>query len=316
MRQEKTSKIVFMGTPEFSVPILHALHEEMGVCAVVTNADKAQGRKKEVVYSPIKQYALERQIPLFQPQKMKELLLHIENLHPDVIVVAAYGHIISQHILDIPSFGCINVHASLLPHLRGAVPIPMSILQGDTHTGITIMKMDADMDTGDILSQYPVEIEDRETTETLTRKLSHLGADVIGKALKDYLEGKIVPQKQDETLATYCYVSDMDKEKGLLNGEHHCIELDRQIRAFYPQPIAYTVYKGKQMNILQVRISSYLREGRTCSELYRTRKDLFICAHDGLLQILQIQPEGKKVMSAAEFLSGYGRDIKNLEFSD
>lgn len=302
-------KIIFMGTPDFSVGALQALvdagHE---IKAVVTQPDKEKGRGKELQCSPVKECALKNNIPVFQPVKIKnsEAIEILRGYHADVFVVAAFGQILSKEILDMPKYGCINIHASLLPKYRGAAPIQWAILDGEKETGITIMKMDEGIDTGDILLQENVIIDDEETGESLFHKLSECGADLIVKALPLIENGELTPQKQDEHSSSYAKM--LKKEMGLLDFKMPAVVLERKIRGLNSWPSAYTYYDGKTMKIWKAACVDIQNEWKRTEPgtIVEVGKNSFtIMTGEGGLRVSEVQLEGKKRMDAAAFLLGY-----------
>ncbi|MCX6743639.1 MAG: methionyl-tRNA formyltransferase, partial [Candidatus Parcubacteria bacterium] len=247
----KEIKVIFMGTPEFSAPILNALIEKYKVIAVVTQPDKKVGRKQIVTPSPIKKIAVANKIEVLQPAFLKdnvEFIRRVKELNPDVIIIAAYGLILPKEILDIPQCGVLNVHASLLPKYRGASPIQAAILNGDKETGVTIMLVNERMDEGDILTQKTITINNNDNFEALYNKLSELGANLLLKTLPGYLSGQIKPKPQEDSEATYCQL--ITKDMGKIDWHKSALEIDRQIRAFTPWPGTYTTWQGKNLKIL------------------------------------------------------------------
>ena len=235
------TRIVFMGTPEFAVPTLEALADAHQVVGVVTQPDRQAGRGRELRPSPVKEVALERDLPLFQPRTLRtpEAVEQLKGWEPDVIVVAAFGQILRQDVLDLPPHGCLNVHASLLPRWRGAAPVAATILAGDEVTGVTIMKMDAGLDTGPVLERSaPVKIEPDDTRAELKKRLAEVGADLLIRVLPAYLAGDLIPQPQPEAGVTYA--EQLRKEDGRIDWQRSAAELDRQVRAFTPWPGVFT----------------------------------------------------------------------------
>lgn len=295
------TKIVFMGSPDFALSVLQALYENYPVVGVVSQPDRAAGRGRELKPPPVKTLALELGIPVIQPEKLRqpEALEQLRAWSPDVIVVAAFGQILRQDVLDLPPFGCINVHASLLPRWRGAAPINAVILHGDEETGVTIMKMDAGLDTGPILSQRSVRIEPDETAGSLFEKLSRLGADLLLAALPAYLSGEIVPRPQPEEGVTYAPT--LKKEEGRLDFSRPAKELERKVRAFNPWPGAYFEWDGVLLKVHRAGIRpGKKREGE------RLIVDGLpaVGTSDGLLVLEEVQPAGKKPMPGKAFLAG------------
>jgi methionyl-tRNA formyltransferase len=246
------TRVVFMGTPDFGVPPLRALlgAPTLDVVGVVTQPDRPAGRGNTIQQSPVKQAALAANIPVIQPQKLREpgAFESLQAWQPDLIVVAAFGQILRQQVLDLPRYGCINVHASLLPRWRGAAPIQAAIRAGDTQTGITIMKMDAGLDTGPILSQRAIPILPTDTGSTLHDKLATLGGPLLIETLDKYLRGEITPQPQDESAQTYAPM--LKKEEGAIDWTQPALAIERQVRAFDPWPGTYTQWNDQTLKIL------------------------------------------------------------------
>lgn len=319
-------KIVFMGTPDFAVGALEALigagHE---ITAVVTQPDKPKGRSGQLQPSPVKECALKYGIPVFQPKRIKtpEAVSQLKEFEADVYVVAAFGQILSQEILDIPKYGCLNIHASLLPKYRGASPIQHVIIAGEEKSGVTIMQMDAGLDTGDMLYKKEVEISGEDTFETLHDKLMKLGGEAIVEALFLLEEGKIIPVKQRDEES--CYASLIDKSMGRLDFSQSAVTLDRLIRGMNPWPSAYTFYKGKQLKIWRAvpigasdagtsgadasgagaSLEAAERSAWESGAVRSVEKDFIdVVTGEGILRIYELQLEGKKRMSAHDFLLG------------
>ena len=294
---EKNLKIVFMGTSDFAVGALEALiREGYEITAVVTQPDKPKGRSKELLPSPAKVCALEHGIPVLQPRRIKapEAIAELKTYEADVYVVAAFGQILSQEILDIPRLGSLCIHASLLPKYRGASPIQHVIIDGEEKTGVTIMQMDAGIDTGDMLYKKEVPIDSEDDYETLSDKLTVLGGEAIIEALPLLTEGKLIPQKQNDEES--CYAAMIRKEMGRIDFTRSALEIDRLIRGLTPWPSAYTGYKGKQLKIWKaVPLPEEPVAGHVPGELLRVEKDAVI---------LELQLEGKKRMTAHDFLLG------------
>lgn len=307
-------KIVFMGTPDFAVPPLRALyyagHE---IVCVFTGEDKPKGRGYEMKPTPVKEEALKLGLPVFTPSKMKDLELYqqLQAYQVDVFVVVAYGKILPKEILEIPPKGCINIHASLLPEYRGAAPIQWAILDGKKKTGITTMLMDEGLDTGDILKQYEVDIEEGDTGGSLFTKLAILGAEAIVDTLQN-LE-QIVPQKQGET--TTAYARRLEKEDGCIDFEKRGEYIERQLRAFDPWPgVYFTLEDGRKIRVYKVKnvgnivefkdnftLFEYLLDGKIV--IYNNK--ICILCKDALLEILELQLEGRKRMGISEFMKGF-----------
>ena len=300
-------KILFMGTPEFSCPGLQSLinEKEFEVVAVFTQADKKVGRKQEIQMPAVKKLALKYNIPIFQANKIKDEVENIKNIAPDLIVVIAYGKIIPQSILDIPKYSCINVHGSLLPKYRGASCLNAPILNGDKETGITIMKMEAGLDTGPILRQFKIELDDKETLENLHDKLSNLAKDNLVNTLKDWIEGKIEEQKQDDSKSSY--VSIIKKEDGKISLNKSAIEIERMIRAFNPWPGTYGYLNDKALKIIEAKVEEEKienEENKEVGEFYLENKNLYLKCGQNSLHILKLQLPGKRPMTSKELLNG------------
>ena len=305
-------KIVFMGTPDFAAGALKSLitagHE---ITAVVTQPDKARGRSKELLPPPVKVCAMEHGIPVMQPKRIRtpEAVAELKTYPADVYIVAAFGQILTQEILDIPRLGSLNIHASLLPKYRGTSPIQHVILDGEEKTGVTIMQMDAGIDTGDMLYKKEIPIAPDDTYETLHDKLMDLGGQAIVEALALLEQGKLIPEKQNDALS--CYVSMIDKSMGEIDFSKDAVEIDRLIRGLTPWPSAYTGYKGKQLKIWKavpvygepqsLETQNYGKPG----EILKVDKEsVTVAAGKGVLKIYEMQLEGKKRMTAHDFLLG------------
>ena len=297
--------IVFMGTPDFSVPVLDALvNNGHNVVAVVTQTDKPKGRGKEVKFTPVKEAALKYNIPVLQPVKVRteEFLDELRGYEPELIVVVAYGQILPKALLDMPKYGCVNVHASLLPRLRGAAPIQWAIIEGDDKTGVTTMMMDVGLDTGDMLEKEEVIIEANETGGTLHDKLSQAGARLIITTIEKIENGTIVRTKQDDSLSTYAKM--LDKKLGDIDFTMDAKRIERLIRGLNPWPSAYTTYNGKLLKIWEATPIDKECDG-DCGEIVEINKDTFLVkTGKGLLEIKVLQPEGKGRMKTADFLRG------------
>jgi methionyl-tRNA formyltransferase len=296
-------RIVFMGTPEFAVPSLKALIESGDeVVAVVTQPDKPKGRGLEVTPPPVKTLAQKHGIPVLQPQKIKteEFLKQLEELKPDIICVVAYGKILPKGILELPKYGCINVHASLLPKYRGAAPINWAIIRGEKVTGITTMKMDEGMDTGDILLQREVPIEDEDTAETLSHKLSLTGAEVLIETLNLLKEGKLKPIPQNHSQATYAPM--LKKEDGEIDWGKTAEEIRNLVRGTLPWPGAYTFLDNKILKVYKVRVVE--GQGKPGEVIKSDKETLRVATGENALDILELQIEGGKRLDTATFLRG------------
>ncbi len=298
-------KIVFMGTPDFAVPTLEALvSSEHDIVAVFTQPDKAVGRKQILTPPPVKACAQKFNIPVYQPTTLRndEVFEQIKHLSPDVIVVVAYGKILPEAILNIPKYGCVNGHASLLPRHRGASPIQWSIVCGDKVTGITTMLMEKGLDTGDMLLKEEVIIGENETGEELHDRLSLIGAQLMLKTLADLEKGSIIPQKQDDALSTYAPI--ITREMGHIDFARSAAEIHNLIRGFYSWPAAYFFLEGKRVKVLSSRLS--FESDKPAGTVVKSDSELVIACGDGnCVSLTEIQPEGSKRMSAADYLKGH-----------
>lgn len=302
----KNIKVVFMGTPEFSVPVLEGLIENYNVIGVVTQPDKEVGRHKEIEFSPIKKVALANNIQVLQPVKIKEEYEEIVKLNPDIIVTCAYGQIIPKVLLDLPKYKCINVHASLLPALRGGAPIHRAIINGHSKTGITIMYMDVKMDSGDIIRQKEVEIDSDMNVGVLHDKLSLLGRELLLETLPDIISGNISPIKQDESQVTFAKI--IKREDELLDFNENTIDIYNKIRGLNPFPGAYAILDGKIIKIYKARIEKNLTRALP-GEIVNLYKDGFaVKTFDGEIVIQELKIEGKKKMDAVSFMNGIGKE--------
>ena len=297
-------RLVFMGTPEFAVPVLEALVGQYQVVAVVTRPDRTAGRGRRVKSSPVKKTALAHDLPLLQPPSLRrpEATAELRELSPDVIVVAAYGQILPPEVLAIPPHGCLNVHASLLPRYRGAAPIAAAILAGKEQTGVTLMLMDEGMDTGPILTQAECKIEPQDTTGTLSVKLAHLGADLLVETLPRWLDGRIAPQPQDDSLATYCQM--ITKKDGLLDWSLPATALWLRVRAYHPWPGTYTYWRGKLLKILHARPVTISTSGEEPGQVIGLDDGVAVVTSTDALLLEEIQLAGKKALAAQEFIRG------------
>ncbi len=298
-------RIVFMGSPEFAGTVLKKLAASYPICGVFTQPDRESGRGKNLTPPPVKVVASELGIPVFQPVRLKnpDSFAELEVLKPDVIIVTAYGQILRQNVLDLPKFGCVNVHASYLPRWRGAAPIQAAILAGDSHTGITIMKMDAGIDTGPILAQEKIAIDANETALTLDEKLAHVGSELLINTLPDYLSGKIKPQPQAEEGSSYAAL--MNKQQGQLDFTKSAAELERMVRAFDDWPGTFIIISQQ---IIKVRGVEILYDVQlSIGERSVANGFPVIGTADGVLKFGEVQPAGKKWMSGVDFMRGYSK---------
>lgn len=313
-------RIVFMGTPDFSVPALKALVEAgHQVIAVVTQPDKPKGRGKEVQMTPVKIQAMEYGIPVYQPAKVREasFVEVLKGLEADVYVVIAFGQILPKAVLELPKYGCINIHASLLPKYRGAAPIQWCVIDGERETGITTMMMDVGLDTGDMLEKAVIPIEEKETGGSLHDKLSLAGGDLILSTLKKLEEGTLVrtPQTDEGT----CYAKMLTKSLGDIDWNQGAVSIERLIRGLNPWPSAYTMWNGKTIKIWAADViagreaADFLSESGVPAEtgtapgtvVCSDKRGLVVCTGGGLLSIRELQMEGKKRMDTPAFLRGY-----------
>ena len=296
-------KIIFMGTPDFAAASLEALiaskHEIM---AVVTQPDKPKGRKGELTPSPVKTIAVEKGIKVYQPVRVREqeFVEILRGYNPDVIIVVAFGQIIPESILEIPKYGCVNIHGSLLPKYRGAAPIQWAVLDGEKETGVTTMLMDKGIDTGDILLKRVINLTEDETAGSLFDKLMVLGAETILETLEGLENGSITPEKQGESPTDYAKM--LTKAMGLIDFTRTAAELDCFIRGMNPWPSAYTVLDGKTLKIWKAKPVD--GNGGAGSVLSVGKDSFIVCCGENALEILEVQLEGKKRMSAGDFLKG------------
>lgn len=299
-------KIVFMGTPDFAAVTLDKLIEAgHDVVAVVTQPDKPKGRGKAIAFSPVKELALQHNIQVLQPIKVKEeeFIQTLEEINPEVIVVAAFGQILPKRILDMPKFGCINVHASLLPKYRGAAPIQWVVINGEKEAGVTIMHMDVGCDTGDMIIKDQITLDKKETGGSLHDKLAVLGGNLIIEALHLIKEGKAPREQQVEAESTY--VKMLSKEDGKIDFTKSAIEIERLIRGMNPWPSAFTSLHGKMLKIWDADVIESEKKGEIGDVVEVTKNSLLVQTGDGLLAIKELQLEGKKRMPVDAFLLGY-----------
>jgi len=297
--------VVFCGTPRFAVPTLEAL-VGAGFCLslVVTQPDRPRGRGMELALSPVKEAAQRLALPVIQPEKIKnneEFRAQLATIQPDAIIVVGYGRIIPQWMIDLPPLGNINLHASLLPKYRGAAPIQWAIARGESVTGVTTMRIDAGLDTGDILLQKEVSVEPQDTAETLGPRLAAIGADLMVETLRGLQVGTINPRPQDHAQATLAPI--LNKEDGRMDFSLSAQEVCNRLRGFQPWPGAFTSFRGRALNVWQAQVV----EQRVAAGELLVEKDRLIvgCAPATALELLEVQPEGKKRMSAKAFVQGY-----------
>ncbi len=298
----KELKVVFMGTPDFAVPILEGLIENYNVIGVVSQPDKEVGRKRILTKTPVKACAEKYNIKVLQPTKIKEEYEDIVKLNPDLIVTCAYGQIIPKVLLDLPKYGCINVHASLLPKLRGGAPIHKAIIDGYDKTGITIMYMDEKMDSGDIIRQREIKIEDSFTTEILHDKLSFMGKELLLETIPDLIEENITPVKQEENEVTYAWNIKREEEK--IDFSKSAREVFNQIRGLNSWPGAYCMFDDKTLKIYDVLLNDYVSEKEVGTIININKEGIVVALKDGSLIIKSLKLEGKRKMNFQEFING------------
>lgn len=319
-KADEDARIIFAGTSNFALPSLKVLIKNgFNIVAVITTPDKKQGRNQKTEFSPVKKAAFSYKIPVLQPEKIADLKNKLLDLKPDLMIVAAYGQIIPKDILEIPKYKTLNVHGSLLPKYRGPSPIAAAILNNEKETGITIMVLEPKMDAGPIIAQEKIKIEPKDTTQSLSQKLTDLGAKILIETLPLWLEQKIKPKTQDEKKATYCQL--IKKEDGKTNWEKPAPVIEREIRAYFPWPGSYTQWKFKTQNskikikkikIIEVSIWNVQNPNANKASGYVSLtpdKRLIVSCLLGSLEIKKLQIEGKKKMTASEFLNGYSNII-------
>ena len=305
-------KTIFMGTPDFAVPCLEVLQAKTEVLAVITQPDRPKGRGHNLQASPVKQKALEYNLPLLQPEKIKteEFTAELERLQPDLIVVVAFGQILSQRILDIPPLGCVNVHASLLPRYRGAAPIHWSIINGEKETGVTTMLMDAGLDTGDMLLKEKVTITEEMTTEELHDQLMAMGGKLLAETIDGLANGTITPEKQDDSISNYAGM--LNKETGHIDWSKSAVEIHNLIRGLNSWPVAWSMKDGKNYKFWRTKVENR-NSDKAPGTVVELRKNSFCLATgEGLLEVLEIQPPSKKRMSAGDLLRGHGVAVGDI----
>lgn len=298
-------RVVFMGTPDFAVPVLEALTESKHeVVAVVTQPDKRKGRGKEMQYTPVKAAALNHGIEVYQPAKVKdeEFQNVLRDINADVIVVVAFGQILPPSIIHMPKYGCINVHASLLPKYRGAAPIQWAVIDGEKETGITTMQMDEGLDTGDMMLKEVVSVDKKETGGSLHDKLAACGGKIILETLQKVEDGTVTYTKQDDSKSNYAKM--LDKNLGKIDFTKKAVEIERLIRGLNPWPSAYTKLNGKTLKIWDADVLE--GENETPGKIVNITKDqIWISTGEGILAVNELQLEGKKRMNTEDFLRGY-----------
>lgn len=310
----KKLKVIFMGTPLFSVPILEMLIEKTNVIGVVTQPDKKVGRHQDVKYSPIKQLALKHNINVFTPVKIRVDFKDIIALNPDIIITCAYGQIIPKEILSCPLLGCINVHASLLPCLRGGAPIHHAIMDGYEETGITIMYMDEQMDSGDIISQEKIKISSDDNVGTLHDKLSIIGRDLLLKTLPSIIDKTNKREKQDLNKVTFGF--NIKREEELIDFNNSSISIFNKVRGLYPWPLAYFILNDQETKVLECKVIDEKSSKKPGDIIKADKNGLLIKALDNAVLITKIKPYGKKEMLFGDYYNGLkdktGIVIKNV----
>ncbi|HLM84480.1 MAG TPA: methionyl-tRNA formyltransferase [Candidatus Bathyarchaeia archaeon] len=308
--ENKQIRIIFFGTPDFAVGILKSLLENyFQIAAVFSQPDKKIGRKQEVVPPPVKRLAVEKGIKIFQPESLRDssLIEKIENIKPDLFIVAAYGKILPKEILEIPKYGAINIHASLLPKYRGASPVQCAILSGEKETGVTLMKMNEKMDEGDILVQEKVQIGENDKADSLMKKLGNVGAKLSVDFIPEWILGKTNPIPQDQKKATYC--KPVKREDGKIDWRETAGEIFRKWRAYHPWPGIFARLNAKnqqrRLKFLEIDAVAGEKTGGKPGEIIRYNQGIAVQTKKGLLILKKIQLEGKNEMAIVEFLKGY-----------
>lgn len=302
----KDIKVVFMGTPSFAVPILEALIKETNVVMVVSQPDREKDRKGNIIYSPCKEIALKNNIEVFQPTKIREDYQKILDITPDIIITAAYGQIIPSAILDYPQYGCINVHGSLLPKLRGGAPIHHAIINGDTIAGVTIMYMDKKMDSGDIISQKSTPIEEDTTLDELYSSLSYLGRDLLIETLPSIIEGKNSRIKQNEEEVTFGY--NITKEEEKVNFNDSINNVHNKIRGLSSIPGAYAIINNKRMKIYKSEKTNTKASQKPGTIIDINSNGIYVTTLDYVIKLIDIKLEGKKRCLVKDFINGIKKE--------
>ncbi len=301
--------VVFMGTPDFAVPVLEMLIKSTNVVLVVTQPDKEVGRKKEIKYCPVKEVAIKNNIEVFQPIRIRNDFEIIKSLKPDLVVTCAYGQIIPQELLDIPRLGAVNVHASLLPKYRGAAPIQWVLLNGEEKTGVSLMYMDAGMDTGDTFAQEEYLIKDNDNVGTLHDELSKMGALLLERNLDDIISKNTARVKQDDSMATYAPMIKREDEEIDINDK--CKNIINKIRAFNPWPLAYFKLNNEDIKILNAH---FIHKNNTkVGHIIYDKKQMGIECSDGIIYLDEIKPFGKKAMNIVSYLNGCSKDKEYID---
>ena len=303
-------KTVFMGTPEFAIPILETLIKNTEVVLVVTQPDKYVGRKKVLTYSPVKEVAIKNSIPVFQPNKIREDYDKILEYQPDLIVTCAYGQIVPKKVLDAPRLGCINVHASMLPKYRGGAPIHYALLNGDEVTGVTIMYMDIGMDTGDMIASKEIPIYPDDTLGSLRDRLSVLGASLLEEVLPSILDGTNQRTSQNEEEVSYAYT--IKREDEHLDFHDTAKRIDAKVRAFNPEPLANMILNGEEVKVMEGYIGGDAKMDAGC--ICDIKKDAIgIACADQIYYVTKLKPFGKKEMRTLDYLNGVDKEsLRNV----
>lgn len=307
--------VLFMGTPDFAVPVLEELIKHHNVVAVVSQPDKPKGRGKKLQPTPVKVVAEANGIDVYQPDRIKneEFVNVLKSIEADIYIVVAYGQILSQEILDIPKYGCINVHGSLLPKYRGAAPIQWAIINGEEKTGVTIMYMVKALDSGDMILKKEIEINLEDTYETLHDKMAPIGAKALIEAIDLIEKGESKPEKQDDTLT--CYAQMITKDMGAIDWSKSSTEIKNKVRGFNPVPAAYTNYNDDMLKIFNVEILEGYEKGN-CGEIIDVdkKKGFIVKTGDGAVLVKEVQAKGGKKMNCADYIRGHEIEIgKNLK---
>lgn len=306
------NNIVFMGTPDFAVPCLDKLHQNYNVTAVITQPDRPKGRGQHLAEAPVKVYAKQHNLPVYQPEKIKtpEFTEKLRQMQPDLIIVVAFGQILSQEILDIPKFGCINVHASLLPRWRGAAPIHWSIIGGDTKTGVTTMYMDAGLDTGDMILKAETPITPDMTTAQLHDKLMLQGADLLIETIRSIENNTIKREKQDDSLS--CYAKMLNNDNCRIDWTKSAIDIHNLVRGLNSWPVAYTTLNGKKFKIWQTKIADIDTTNYKSGQIINlTKKSIIVATGNGAIELLEIQPPNKAKMPASSYINGHRQELSS-----
>lgn len=301
--------IVFMGTPDFAVPALKMLIENYGVKAVFTQPDRPKGRGKKLAFSDVKEVAVENNIPVFQPVKLKEereMIEELKKMEPDFIIVVAFGQILTKEVLDIPKYGCINLHGSLLPMYRGAAPIQWAVINGEKVSGNTTMLMDVGLDTGDMLMKDEVEITEEMTAGELYDILKERGADLLKNTIEKMVKGEIIPEKQtDETF----YAKMLDKNMALINWNDSAEKIHNLIRGLNPWPIAYTNYNNDKMKIFESRVLKEKHNKANGTILEVNKEGMKVACGEGVLLVKKVQFPNKKPLTIEQYINGHNIDV-------